>query len=372
MKKTLLLPLFFCLLIQFSFAQPTKSFSADSSKPSFLKKISDFEKFVKTEMEKRKIPGLTIGFTIGKETWIKSFGYSDMENKVRTKNNSSYRMASVQKSMTATAIMQLVEEKKINLDSPVQKYIQYYPIKKYPVTIRQILLHTSGIPHYVDATKEKHIKVHKTTREAIELFKDYELVSEPGTKYVYSSNGYNLLGAVIEEVTGISYAQYMKEKIWHPLKMNDTQLDNPLLIIPNRVRGYELVNDSLQNSEFIDISSRFAAGGTRTTVPDMLKFLNGISQKSILSKTGIDTMLNPVIFTSQKELGLGHSFAWTVLTHKLGKIYVNDGGQPETRTFILLFPDKGITIAFAMNLEADVYGEIIQHLFVLLTGERLF
>ena len=196
-------------------------------------------------------------------------------------------MASVAKPMTAVGILTLVEQGKIDLDAEVQTYVPYFPKKKHPVTIRQLLGHLGGISHYRNYDLEGHFKEHKNTREAIKVFEKFDLVNEPGTRYRYTSYGFNLLGAVIEGASGKSYGEYMTENVWKPLGMNATALDDPLKIVPNRVKGYRLINGKLGNSEFIDISSRFAAGGIRSTVPNMLDFAKGMYLLSVIENSSL-------------------------------------------------------------------------------------
>ena len=108
--------------------------------------IKDVEFFIKNQMEVEKIPGIALGIMKGEFIWAKGFGFSDLENKIPMKENSSFRLASVTKTMTATAILQLAEKGKINLDDEVQKYVPYFPRKNYPVIIRYLLGHLGGIP----------------------------------------------------------------------------------------------------------------------------------------------------------------------------------------------------------------------------------
>ena len=246
-------------------------------------KFKLFEEFARKQMALDKTVGLTIGFLKDDFVWVKGYGYADLENKTPAKPESAYRLASVTKPMTALAILQLVEKGKINLDAEVQTYVPYFPRKQWPVTVRQLLGHLGGISHYKNPANESHIKTRKSTREAIAIFETFDLVAEPGTRYSYSSYGYNLLGAIIEAASGMSYGEYMRQNVWQPLGMNETRMDDPLEVIPNRVRGYQLIDGKVKNSEFIDISSRFAAGGTRSTVPDMLKFAKGIMNGKLVN-----------------------------------------------------------------------------------------
>ncbi len=308
----------------------------------YAKKLRAFEAAVLAEMQKSHIPGLTIGFVKDDYLWVKGFGTSDLENNTLATADSAYRYASVQKSMTAVAVLQLVEQGRMDLDAEIQTYVPYFPRKEHPVTVRQLLGHLGGIPHYVDRAKEQHIREHKTTREAIAIFESFPLAAEPGTKWVYSSYGYNLLGAAIEGASKQSYADYMRDHVWRPAGMAATRMDDPLALIPHRVRGYQLVDGELRNSEFIDISSRFAAGGTRGTVPDLLRFMKALNEGKLLSPQSIATMVTPMVTRGGGHTGFpgteGYAMGWNVMKQPSGLVYVNDGGQQETRTFILNVP----------------------------------
>ncbi|HEX8888334.1 MAG TPA: serine hydrolase domain-containing protein [Pyrinomonadaceae bacterium] len=378
MRRLYILAIISLLLFTFPITPTTVAHRALSSSTQtsdpYAEKLRAFEEFVRQQMSKEKIPGLTIGFVKDDYVWVKGFGYADLENKTPARADSSYRLASVQKSMTAAAILQLAEQGKINLDAEIQTYVPYFPKKKYPVTIRQLLGHLGGIPHYVNRDIEQHIKVHKTTREAIAIFENYDLVAEPGTKFSYSSYGYNLLGAAIEGASGQSYADYMREHIWQPLGMTETRMDDPLDLIPNRVRGYQVVEGAIKNSEFIDVSSRFAAGGARGTVLDLLKFMKGLNEGKLLSRESLALMYTPMKTRDGKFSGFprtaGYAMGWNVVPQTSGLVVINDGGQQETRTFILNFPSKRFAIAVAQNLELDDDGAIFLRLYELVLNEK--
>jgi CubicO group peptidase (beta-lactamase class C family) len=377
MKKTSIIltgALLLCHLQFYQVAAQIPQSSQTQTPDKYADKLRSFEQFVRQQMEKNKVPGLTIGFIKDDYIWVKGFGYADLENRVPAKAESAYRFASVQKSMTAVAILQLAEQGKINLDAEIQTYVPYFPKKKYPVTVRQLLYHLGGIPHYVNRDVEQHIKEHKTTREAIAIFENFDLVAEPGTKFSYSSYGYNLLGAAIEGASKQTYADYMREHIWQPLGMNDTRMDDPLDIIPNRVRGYQLVNDGLKNSEFVDVSSRFAAGGIRGTVVNLLEFMKGLNDGKLLSRKSIDFMYAPTTTRAGNISGFkktaGYAMGWNLVPQQSGLVVINDGGQQETRTFILNFPAKKFAFAIAQNLERDDDGAIVFRLYELVLGEK--
>ena len=281
MKKRFLFPFLLLLVFQTCFAQQKIP----------APQLDEFRKFMQSQIQKDQIPGMTIGYISWNENnetlWVEGFGYSDIENNVAAKAETAYRLGSISKTMTATAVLQLVEQGKIDLDAEIQKYVPYFPKKKWPITVRQLLGHLGGISHYQNYDVEGRIKEHKNTREAIAIFENFDLVGQPGT-YTYSSYGYNLLGAAIEGASGMSFGDYMKKNIWDPMEMKNTRIDDPDALIPNRARGYRILDGEIKNSEFVDMSSRFGAGGTRSTIPDVLKFAKELASGKLLqSKTSI-------------------------------------------------------------------------------------
>ena len=349
--------------------------SAQARDKVTAEELEQYAHHVEAALRVQKIPGATVGFIQDDFVWVRAFGFSDIENEVPARPDSAYRYASVQKSMTAVAVLQLAEKGLIDLDADVRNYVPYYPRKRFPITIRQLLGHLGGIPHYVNRGIEQHFKDHRDTKQAIAVFANFDLVAEPGTKFIYSSYGYNLLGAAIEGASGESYSQYMEKHVWSPAGMTDTRMDDPLELIPHRVRGYQLQNGELKNSEFVDISSRFAAGGTRGTVPDLLRFMDALNRGKLLSQRSLQLMYSPMHTRDGKISGFpntaGYAMGWNVMHTKVGDVYTNDGGQQETRTFILTVPAKHFALALAINLEADVYDEILFPLFELIMGEKL-
>ncbi len=352
------------LLILFFVAQPL---SAQKANP-YAEKIKAFEEFVRKQIEIDRVPGLSIGFMKDDFVWTKGFGYADLENKTPATEKSAYRLASVTKPMTAVAILQLAEKGKINLDAEVQTYIPYFPKKKWPISVRLLLGHLAGISHYKNR-EELHIKEHKDTREAIAIFENFDLVAEPGKKYSYSSYGYNLLGAVIEGAAKQSYGDYMRQHLWEPLGMSDTCMDDPNELIPNRVRGYRLINGELKHSEFIDISSRFAAGGTRSTVIDLLKFVKGLSTKKALSQESIDEMFTSMATTDGRLIDYG--MGWAVSPINGHFLVTHSGGQAETRTRLFYLPSENFAIAVGCNFENANPNIYALRLFQLIFDEPL-
>ncbi len=330
--------------------------------------LARFDAYAKRQIEQDDMPGLTIGYVLGDEVWVKAYGYADLENQVAMKSESAFRLASVTKTMTAIGVLKLVEAGKIDLDAEVQTYVPDFPRKKWPVTVRQLLGHLGGISHYRDYNAEGHFKVPMNTVESLAVFQDFDLVAEPGTRYAYTSYGYNLLGAVIEGASGDSFGEYMQREIWAPSGMVATRMDNPEALIPNRVRGYQLDNaGQLINSEFVDISSRFAAGGTRSTVPDLLSYASAIMSGRLLGQATQQMMFTSM--TTQAGENTDYGMGWSIRPVN-GRLSVAHGGaQAETRTFLVLFPSDKFAMAVACNFEGGDRMPYLRGLFHAVLGE---
>lgn len=364
-KKSIAFRILFCLMLTI----PLGLHSQEEASSSLDDAIRQFEAFVKEHMVLDQVPGLSVGFVKDGQVWVEGFGYSDLENRVPARSDNSYRLASISKTITAIAVLHLVEQGKIDLDQEVQTYVPYFPKKKWPVTVRQLLGHIGGISHYRDWSREGHIKVYKNTRESLGIFQDFNLVAQPGTRYVYSSYGFNLLGAVIEGASGQPFGVYITENILKPLGMASTRLDSPVDIIPHRVRGYRLIRGQLANSEYVDISSRFAAGGIRSTVVDLLRYALAIMDGKILKQETWQQMFTPMVLRNGyfTHYGMG----WDVRAYNGHFRVAHGGSQAETRTFLMIFPKERFALAMASNLESFDRPFYANRLAELVLGEDL-
>jgi CubicO group peptidase (beta-lactamase class C family) len=370
-------PLFLCILLLQSLLlqplavlgqQPTVAAPAPQAEryadPGiFAERLRGFEEFVKKQMETDKIPGLSIGFIKDGFIWAKGFGYADLENKIPATAQSVYRLASVTKPMTAMAVLRLVEQGKINLDAEIQTYVPEYPKQKWPVTVRQLLAHLGGGQSGSGLGAER-----KTTKQVVEAISKRAIENEPGKEFLYTTSGYNLLGAAIENVSGQSFNDYLRQHIWAPLDMTETRMDNPRDIISNRVRGYELVEGRVKNAEFVDVSTRFGGGGTHGTILDLLRMARGLDQGKALSKASVDVMYTPVAssggrFWNYTSGGWDYGLGWFIAPIN-GRFAVHhDGGQKGTTTALWRMPSEKFAIAFACNLENVDKSIYVQRLY---------
>jgi CubicO group peptidase (beta-lactamase class C family) len=312
-------------------------------------RITEVEHFIETTWAQRPHAGMTVGISAPGVRWVKGYGLAHLKKKRPAKATTSYRMASVTKMMTAVAVMQLVERGRIDLDAEVQRYVPSFPTKSAPVTVRHLLGHLSGISHYQNRTKEAHFQRPYTTAESLAVFQDWPLVAAPGERYVYTSYGYNLLGAIVEARSGMSYDRYLKRKVFRPLGIRGAGVEQRAAKKRSWAQGYKLVGDTLRRSESIDITSRFAGGGTRATVADMVRFGEGLLGGELVSPESLALMQEPMATTAGEIVDYGMGMA----SYPLGGRWViaHAGSQAETSTLLMMFPAEGLIIAIAQNLE---------------------
>src|ERR687889_94525 len=229
-RKSLSLAVAAALLCAFVCPSPRAQTAAPPpAADPYAERLRAFEEFVNDGIKRDRIPGMTIGFFKDDYTWVKGFGYADLENKVPATAESAYRLASITKSMTGEAIVQLAERGKLDLDAEIQKYVPDYPKQQWPVTVRNLLTHT-GAGQTGSGLGPEHV----TPKEVVARISKYPIQEETGVRYNYQTSGYNLLGAAVENVSGKSLDAYMRENLFLPAGMKDTGMDDVVNLVPNR------------------------------------------------------------------------------------------------------------------------------------------
>lgn len=326
------------------------------------------ERMVESAMQQESIPGLSIAFYKGDCGWSRGFGYADLENDVPASATTVYSLGSVTKTMTALAVMRLVEAGSIDLDQEIRTYVPAYPEKRWPVTVRQLLGHLGGVSHYSGEGLELDGHRHRphTTDQAVAIFADLPLLHEPGIRFFYSSYGYNLLGAAIEKVSGIAYADYLRKEIWEPLGMRDTRIESVDDLIPRRARGYRLVDGKIKNARPWDPTVYFASGAARSTVVDLMKLSRGLDQGRIVSPAGQQQMYTAMVEPSGRftDYGMGWDTGYLSGLWLVG----HPGGHQGTAAVLLRCPGQRFALAIACNRHAEEIFPLAERILSVLLG----
>ncbi len=320
------------------------------------------DRVIAAEMERQGIPGLSVAIAVdGRLVWAKGYGYSDLENQVKATKDTRYRLASISKAITAVAVMQLAEAGKLDLDAPVQSYVPGFPEKEHSITSRLLLGHLGGIRHY-RTPEEIGSTLHYTNlSDALAIFQDDPLVAEPGTKYSYTSYGYNLLGAVVEGASGERFPAYVRKHIFEPAGMISAGDDNVFRIIPHRTRGYRK-NDSgeIENCALADTSNKIPGGGMIADVSDLVRFALAVRGGKLLKTETVEEM-----WTAQTTAGgekTKYGLGWSVIEDEGPKRVGHAGGQQGTSTLLTMLPETGTVVAIMANLERANVNRIVNRI----------
>ncbi|HEX7181133.1 MAG TPA: serine hydrolase domain-containing protein [Thermoanaerobaculia bacterium] len=307
-------------------------------------------------------PGLSAAVAVdGKVVWAEGFGLADVENQVPVRPEVRFRLGSVSKLLTAAAAVRLVEQGKLDLDAPVQRYVPSFPEKGpdkgQPVTARQLAGHLAGIRHYNVQDFARPPKAYARLSDGLEIFKDDPLVHPPGTGYLYSSYGYNLLGVAVEGASGKDFASAVDELVLQPLGLRGTVLDRPEAVLEWRARPY--ARDSggnLKNAPAIDSSYKWPSAGYLSTAGDLVRFASAHLGDGFLKPE-----TRGLLFTSQRtasgeETGVG--IGWRIGKDSAGRRFLHHGGAIEGgRAFLLVYPDQRVAVALLTNLSGARFAE---------------
>lgn len=323
---------------------------APAVQPSPYAEAQSNARKIAAELIARGIPGLAVAVAIhGKLAYAEGFGYADLEQRVPARPTTKFRIGSISKPLTATALMQLVEQGKIDLDAPIQKYVPSFPDKDAKITPRLLAGHLAGIRHYQgdEFLISKH---YDSVLDALKIFKNDPLVAPPGTKFHYSSYGFNLLSAAIENASGENFVSYMRNHVFIPLGLIDTLADQNQPVIEERSRFYSREKDGpFENAPYVDNSYKWAGGGFLSTAEDLVRFGSALLQPGFLKESSLQ-----LLFTSQKTNSgaeTGYGMGWSVHKSKSGqKIYEHAGGSVGGSCQLILYPDSQVVVALVTNL----------------------
>lgn len=243
-------------------------------------------------------PGLQIAvYKDGAPVLVKSYGSANVELNVPVTNESVFRIGSVTKQFTVAALLKLQEEGKLSVSDKLSKYYPNYP-RAADITLVQMLHHTAGLHNYTDdaAFLESEMGLTKTTEQWVEQFAKMPKTQdfEPGTSWNYSNTAYFLLGGVVEKVEGKPLAQVLKERIFVPLALNHTALDDEKEIVPGRVEGYDgEAPGKFKNAQFISMTIPGGAGAMRSSANDLAQWNAALFGGKLLKPASLKAMISP-------------------------------------------------------------------------------
>lgn len=294
----------------------------------------------------------------GEVIHARGYGLANVEWNVPITTDTVFRLASVSKQFTATAIMMLAEQGKLSVDDPITRFLPDYPVGEYPITIHHLLNHTSGIFSYTnDPEFGTKMRRDLTPQQMSDEFSQMPSQFKPGTKYEYNNSAYVLLGMIIEKLSGQTYAEFIDQHIFKPAGMKNSYYLNTEPIIPKRASGYEPTPDGgFQNSAFLSMSQPYAAGSLGSTVEDLALWDKALRENTLVSAETLKQMYTPG--TLEDGTALDYAYGWGISKYQGHTLAHHGGGIPGFNTFIARFYEDGVTIVVLSNRVGFPYDSV--------------
>jgi D-alanyl-D-alanine carboxypeptidase len=325
----------------------------DSPRLAFGEALKAFEARAAELASKDKFAGAVLIARGGKVAIEKSYGLADRENHVSNTTDTRFRLGSMNKMFTATAILQLVGEGRIELAAQVSKYIVGYPNQDVAtkVTIRHLLTHTGGTGDIFTPDYQKHRLELLELSDYVKLYGSRGLEFEPGSKWSYSNYGFLLLGAVVERVSGMMYYEYVRRHIFEPAGMRNTdslpETDN----VTKRSIGYMRKNGFQVNNADTLPWRGTSAGGGYSTVGDLFRFAQALSSGKLVKGELFAEMTTKQAGGSQMPSGTGYGFGMMVSDEPQGKRFGHGGGAPGMNGELRVYPRTDTVVVVLSNLD---------------------
>jgi len=332
-------PLFLCLVMSLWLA---------AGRPAQPDQVDDY---VRSEMKERAIPGVALAIVHHRQV-VKTaaYGLANVELGVPVRPETVFEIGSLTKQFTAAGILLLTEDGKVCIEDKISRYLGRTPEAWRDITVRHLLTHTSGIRSYT-GLEGFELRGHLTQRQFIEVIGSQPLEFRPGESWKYSNTGYNLLGYIIENITGKTYWDFMSERIFKPLTMNSTTNRLPALVILNRAAGYEQTNRVLINRDS-DVTDVFSAGAMVSTIGDLVKWNAALDSDGVLSPKSKQEMWTRAKLNNGELIKYG--FGWRIEEYDGHRSFGHGGSTSGFSATLQRFPDDNLAVILLTNTDEQI------------------
>jgi CubicO group peptidase (beta-lactamase class C family) len=303
-----------------------------------------------SSLKGKEAPGIAVLVAKdGNVLYRKGFGYADIKNKIPVTPDTKFRIGSVTKQFTASAILKLQENNLLSVNDKLSKFIPDFP-RGDEVTIHQLLTHTSGIHSYT-SNKDFIGKVTKTVLPdtLINSIKKDPYDFNPGEKWLYNNSGYFLLGYIISKVSGKSYAEYLKETFFDPLHMENTGVHYSGIKLEHEAKGYSKNNGKYNDAINWDMSWAGAAGSIYSTVDDLMKWNQALYGGKVLNEKSLDSALTPVVLKNGEQPAVRYGYGLGLNRFRGEDIISHSGGLHGFITQLSYYPKEKLTVVMFSN-----------------------
>lgn len=294
----------------------------------------------------------------GRIILARGYGMANLALRRRNTADTAFRIGSLTKEFTATAILELESQGRLNIRDPICRYVPHCPHAWRPISIYELLTHTSGIPNFTSSPDYSQIELRPTSPSGLlALFEYRPLDFKPGTAFRYSNSGYEVLGYIIERTSGETYREFVAQNIFEPLGMADSGYDGNHPAPENHAVGYDPTPAGYQPARFVDMSVPFSAGALYSTVLDLYKWDHALHAGKLLPRRLLNQMFSPHVRTGRSD-GAHYGLGWFISTD-LGHKEIWHMGEIEGFTAInSWFPDDDAYVIVLDNATCPVIGDI--------------
>lgn len=302
-----------------------------------------------TEFDHPNAPGASVMVLHeGKPVFAKGYGVANLETKTPCTTNTNFRLASVSKQFTAMAVLILAERKQLKLDETLPALFAEFPAYGRQITVRQLLTHTAGLLDYEDEIPES-TTLPVLDRDVLRLLlKCDKTYFPPGTQYRYSNSGYALLALIVEVRSGQTFARFLEEEIFGPLKMTHTlAYEAGYAPVPNRAYGHTSRTNGWQRTDQNLTSSVLGDGGIYSSVADLAKWDQALYKPKLISEATLRQAYTPATPTDRP--GRSYGFGWYLTEYRGLKVVYHSGETIGFRTRLVRIPEKQFSVIILAN-----------------------
>ena len=302
-----------------------------------------------SDFNKPGTPGASLAvIQDGTIIYEQAYGLADVENNVRATPSTNYRLASVTKQFTATAILRLVDQGKLSLDSHLTDVLPGMPAYAHDVRIRHLLGHTSGLVDYEDFVPDSQ-RVQVLDADVLKLLSGIDTMYFPaGAKFRYSNSGFALLALVVEAVSGEPFAAFLKKNIFEPLGMKHTvAYQNGISTVDNRAFGHSRSDAGFIRTDQSNTSAVLGDGGIYSSVEDLFRWDQDLYANRLISPGLRQQSFTPGVLNDGTRTTYG--FGWYIEPYKNLKSIYHTGSSRGFRNAIFRVPEQHLTVIILTN-----------------------
>jgi D-alanyl-D-alanine carboxypeptidase len=306
----------------------------------------------------------------GNPTFERAYGLANIEWNAPATTDTVFRVGSITKQFAAAGVLLLAEQKKLSLDDPFSKYFPDFP-RGDEVTLRQLMNHTSGVHSYPGPTERTIVRTGISVPDMVEHIAGLGYDFDPGTRWEYSNSGYFLIGAVIEQVSGQTFRDFARQRLFEPQGLTSTAVDSNDEIVRKRSSAYFRDPDRkgvFENADYIHMSVPHAAGSIRSTARDLIKWTAALHGGRVLSEASYKEMTTPATVRGKEHAKYG--LGLHLLEQQGHRLINHDGGIEGFQATLTYVIDSQTTIVVLSNTQGGAKSLAAAVLEILLAAPK--